>query len=159
MPRLPMLWRRSTMTTTKSSGAGTAARATQPIQYSKTLPRSMSAGNYFVPSLTGTADSELLSRFSEKFLPAETGDVLGDMHELRVLEQFLGRHVKLAGIRDVQCMLLWSEWVRTFRRRTPGFPKLIRENEFRDAVMDTFGVNTAQKGFRGEVYSGIKFSP
>lgn len=119
----------------------------------------MSAGNYFVPSLADPANSELLIRFGEKFLPTETVDGPEDYHELRVLEQFLGRHVKPAGIRDVQCMLLWSEWVRTFRRRTPGFPKLIREKEFRDAVMDTFAIDTADKGFRGEVYRGIKFVP
>jgi hypothetical protein len=147
------------MTNTKSSGSSAAVRAAQPEQFYQTSPRPVSAGDYLNPPFLDTAALEVMDRFSEKFLPAGTDAGPEEYHELRVLEQFLGRHVKPAGIRDVQCMLLWSEWVRTFCRRTPGFPKLIREKEFREVITGTFDTDIAHKGFRGNVYNGIKFVP
>jgi hypothetical protein len=147
------------MTPAKSSGTSSAVRAPQPEEFHKALPRPLSAGDYLDPAVTETAIPDVLNQFSERFMPADTEAGPADFHEFRVLEQFLGRHVKQVESRDVQCMLLWSEWVRTFRRRTTGFPKWIREKEFRIVITDTFGTDTADRGFRGEVYTGIKFVP
>jgi len=82
-----------------------------------------------------------------------------EAEELRIFREFLERHVQANGITDVQCMLLWSEWVRAFRRNVPGFPNLIREKEFRGVIADTYGVGIAYDGFRGAVYPGIRFVP
>jgi hypothetical protein len=82
-----------------------------------------------------------------------------EAEELRVFQEFLERHIQANGICDVQCMLLWSEWVRAFRRAVPGFPNLIREKEFRGVIADTYGVGIAHDGFRGAVYPGIRFVP
>ncbi|MFZ1128903.1 hypothetical protein [Methanoregula sp.] len=60
---------------------------------------------------------------------------------------------------SVQCMLLWSEWVRAFRRRISGFPKLIGKEEFHNAIADRFGAEMAYDGYRGAVYTGIRFVP
>jgi hypothetical protein len=79
--------------------------------------------------------------------------------ELRIFDEFLARHIQPDGICDVQCMLLWSEWVRTFRRLTAGFPRLIGEEEFRSVITDRFGLEIASDGFRGKVYPGIRFVP
>jgi len=83
----------------------------------------------------------------------------GELDELRAFDEFLARHVQANGICDVQCMLLWNEWVRTFRRNTHGFPKLILEKEFRSVIMDRFGVGISNEGFRGNVYPGIQYVP
>jgi hypothetical protein len=82
-----------------------------------------------------------------------------EAEELRIFQEFLELHVQANGICDVQCMLLWSEWVRDFRRKAPGFPNLIREKEFRGVVADTYGVGVVHDGFRGAVYPGIRFVP
>jgi len=79
--------------------------------------------------------------------------------ELRIFDEFLARHVQPDGICDVQCMLLWSEWVRSFRRLTAGFPRLIGEEELRSVITDRFGLEIASDGFRGKVYPGIRFVP
>jgi hypothetical protein len=79
--------------------------------------------------------------------------------ELRIFDEFLARHVQPDGICDVQCMLLWSEWVRSFRRLTARFPGLIGEEEFRSVITDRFGLEIASDGFRGKVYPGIRFVP
>jgi len=105
------------------------------------------------------ASAGMLRQFGEKFLL--TGIDLGSehFHELRTFDNFLACHVHENGIRDVQCMLLWSEWIRNYRRKAPGFPKLIHEEEFRNIITDTFGVKVADAGFRGAVYPGIRFVP
>jgi hypothetical protein len=102
---------------------------------------------------------EMLNRFGEQFQLTGMDIRQEEIHELRVFDEFLARHVQPNGIYDVQCMLLWSEWVRTFRSQIRGFPKLIREKEFRSVIMDKFGVAIAENGFRGAVYPGIRFVP
>ena len=72
-------------------------------------------------------------------------------NELKAFDEFLANHVRPNRICSVQCMLLWSEWVRTFRRRISGFPKLIGEEEFRNAITGAFGVEIADDGYRGRV--------
>lgn len=100
-----------------------------------------------------------LNRVREQFsLTGDTG--LDEFQELKVLEEFLMHHVQVNGIYDVQCMLLWSEWIRNFRRRTTGFPKLFRENEFSSIIMNNYGVEIAtHSSSRGAVYSGIRYIP
>ena len=48
-------------------------------------------------------------------------------------------------------------WV--FRRRISGFPKLIGKEEFHNAIADRFGADMAYDGYRGAVYTGIRFVP
>lgn len=105
------------------------------------------------------ANPGMMTRFGEKFLPTDTIVSPKEYHELKVLEQFLDRHVKPVGIRNVQCMLLWSEWVRTFRRRTPGFPEIVREKEFCSIIMDKFGIEIVTDEVRGPIYPGLRFVP
>jgi len=82
-----------------------------------------------------------------------------EYHELHALDQFLECHVQLNKIYDVQCMLLWSEWVRTFRNQATLFPKLILEKEFRNVILNSFQVEIINDEFRGAVYSGLHFVP
>jgi len=82
-----------------------------------------------------------------------------EAEELRIFHDFLVNHIQANGICDVQCMLLWSEWVRVFRRQLTGFPDLIREKEFRTVITERFGVGISEDGFRGAVYPGIRFVP
>ena len=101
----------------------------------------------------------MLDRFGEQ--ARLTGITLGsgEANEFRVFDEFLRRHVQPNRICDVQCMLLWSEWVRTFSRQTRAFPSLIRESEFRSVIMEMFGVNISNDSIRGSVYPGIRFVP
>jgi hypothetical protein len=119
----------------------------------------VSPGNSLFPVLMDKTDLEMLNRFGEQFQLTGMDINQEEIHELRVFDEFLARHVQPNGIYDVQCMLLWSEWVRTFRSQIHGFPKLIREKEFRSVIMDKFGVAIVENGFRGAVYPGIRFVP
>lgn len=147
------------MTPTKSSGAGIAFMTPRPEQFHQTAVRPISAGDSISPAFMDKANIEVLNSFDEKFQLTGIEVRYEELHELNVLKQFLGRHVKPAGICDVQCMLLWSEWVRTFKRQTLVFPKLILEKEFRCVIMNTFGIDVVDTDFRGAVYPGIKFIP
>ncbi len=82
-----------------------------------------------------------------------------ELDELNTFQKFLSKHVKPNSICDVQCMLLWAEWVRFYRRQTRKIPDLIREKEFRDLVMDRFDLSISEDGFRGYIYPGIKYVP
>jgi hypothetical protein len=119
----------------------------------------VSPGNSLFPVLTDKTNLDMLNRFGEQFQLTGMDINQEEIHELRVFDEFLAQHVQPNGIYDVQCMLLWSEWVRTFRSQIHGFPKLIREKEFRSVIMDKFGVAIAENGFRGAVYPGIRFVP
>ena len=146
------------MTTTKSSGT-VLVRTPQPKQVHTTADGAGRAGGGLHPTFMEEADLEMLIQFGEKFRLTGIDAGPEDSHEIKVLEQFLGRHVQKNQICDVQCMLLWNEWVRTFQRRTPGFPKLIREKEFRNVITENFNIKVARNGSRGVVYPGIKFVP
>ena len=123
------------------------------------MSRPVSAGSSLSPAVMDTTNLEMLNRFGEQFQVTGIGINPEEIHELRVLDEFLARHVQPNGIYDVQCMLLWSEWVRTFRSQIRGFPQLIRENEFRSVITEKFGLAIAENGFRGAVYPGIRFVP
>lgn len=145
------------MSTTKSSV--TLFRTPQPELFPRNASRQSGAGDYLSTVFMDKVSPGMLKRFGEQVRLTGINPGPEDLHELDILDQFLGRHVQENRICDVQCMLLWSEWVRTFRRQTPGYPKLILEKEFRAVIMDNFGVEIANDNPRGAVYSGIKFVP
>jgi len=102
-----------------------------------------------------TKGEELEKTYSDSGLevsPEELG-------ELKTFREFLARHIKPSAIRDVQCMLLWAEWVRFYKRQTKKVPDLILEKEFRDLILSQFGCPVAEDAVRGYVYPGIKYIP
>lgn len=105
------------------------------------------------------AARDLINEYGEKF--RLTGIDVGHeaFQEIKVLDEFLARHVQPTGTHDVQCMLLWSEWIRNFRRQVPGFPKLVYEKEFSSIVSDKFDVEIVRHPLKGEIYPGIRFRP
>jgi hypothetical protein len=141
------------MSTTESSDTCITFRVSRPEQCIDTAAGPGSSGDC-VSRDHGTLDS-----FGQQ--ARLTGITIGsdEADEFRVFDEFLARHVQPNRICDVQCMLLWSEWVRTFRRQTRAFPSLIRENEFRSVIMEMFGVGISNDTIRGSVYPGLKFVP
>jgi hypothetical protein len=99
------------------------------------------------------------NRFDEQFRSSGIDLSPEECYELRVFDEFLARHVQPNRVYDVQCMLLWNEWVRTLRRQIHGFPKLILEKEFLNVITEKFGVAITNDSFRGAVYPGIRFVP
>jgi hypothetical protein len=108
----------------------------------------------------------------ERFRPASEGEDLEktysdsglevspeELGELKTFREFLVRHIKPSAIRDVQCMLLWAEWVRFYKRQTKKVPDLILEKEFRDMILSRFGCTIAEDQVRGFVYPGVKYIP
>ncbi len=79
--------------------------------------------------------------------------------ELDTLQDFLSEHLKVIANADVQCMLIWTEWVRFCFRRTKKFPRLILEQEFTDIVTGLFGTTICLDDCRGRVYPGLRFVP
>jgi hypothetical protein len=105
------------------------------------------------PPVTGGEDLE--KTYSDSGLevsPEELG-------ELKTFQEFLAQHIRPSAIRDVQCMLLWAEWVRFYKRQTKKVPDLILEKEFRDLILSRFGCAVAEDEARGFVYPGIKYVP
>jgi len=147
-----LLWRFN-MSATNSQGTCIAFRTPRPEQFHTT------AGDFLSLTFLDKAGPGMPDRVGDRFRSAGIDISTEESSELDIFDEFLARHVQVNRICDVQCMLLWSEWVRTFRRRMPGFPNLIRENEFRSVITDTFGVEIADDGFRGNVYPGIRFVP
>jgi hypothetical protein len=82
-----------------------------------------------------------------------------ELKELKTFRKFLSRHIKPNAICDVQCMLLWAEWIRFYKKQTKKIPDLILEKEFRDLIMDQFDLSVTEDGFRGYIYPGIKYVP
>ncbi len=156
-----MLCWRIIMSTTKISGTRITSRIPVPKQFD--LIQDRSAGKreraHLFPGFIDKENLDTLNRFGEKFKLTGIDGNSSELHELNVFEAFLADHVQPNRICDVQCMLLWSEWVRTYQRQTYGFPNLIREKEFRNAITDKFGVEIANYEFRGAVYPGIRFVP
>ena len=149
------------MSATQSQGTGIAFRTPRQkqIYQTETGSRPVSAGNNRSPAVMEKTNLEMMNRFGEQFRLTGIEIDQEEIQELRVFDEFLARHVQPNGIYDVQCMLLWSEWVRTFRNHIQGFPKLIRENEFRGVITEKFGLSIAEDDFRGAVYPGIRFVP
>ncbi|MFA5347621.1 MAG: hypothetical protein WC294_05755 [Methanoregula sp.] len=83
----------------------------------------------------------------------------GELVELKTFREFLSQHIKPNAICDVQCMLLWAEWVRFYKKQTRKIPDLILEKEFRDLIINQFDLSVAEDGFRGFIYPGIKYVP
>jgi hypothetical protein len=82
-----------------------------------------------------------------------------ELVELKTFQEFLSQHVKPNAICDVQCMLLWAEWVRFYMKQTRKVPDLILEKEFRDLIINQFDLSVTEDGFRGFIYPGIKYVP
>jgi hypothetical protein len=106
-----------------------------------------------------TANTGILNRFNERYQSGGFDISRKEFSELRVFYEFLLHHVQPSRICDVQCMRLWTEWVRTFQRQTNDFPKQVLEKEFRNAIRDIFAVTIARDGSRGTVYPGLRFVP
>ncbi len=82
-----------------------------------------------------------------------------ELNELKIFQEFLSRHIKPNAICDVQCMLLWAEWIRFYKKQTRKIPDLILEKEFRNLIMNRFDLPVTEDGFRGYIYPGIKYVP
>ena len=81
------------------------------------------------------------------------------VEETEVAGRFLARHVTEDKSCDVQCMLLWTEWVRYHMREKKKrvFPEQVRLPEFNELVHAKFSPALAHDSFRGPVYVGIRF--
>ncbi len=81
------------------------------------------------------------------------------MEETTAAEKFLARHVTEDKTCDVQCMLLWTEWVRYHMRekKKREFPERIRLSEFNEMIHAKFSPGLAYDEFRGPLYVGIRF--
>jgi hypothetical protein len=82
-----------------------------------------------------------------------------ELGELKTFEDFLSLHIKPGAICDVQCMLLWAEWVRFYRKGRKKVPELILEKEFRNLIINRFDLSIGEDGLRGYIYPGIKYVP
>ena len=79
--------------------------------------------------------------------------------EFEIFRTFIMRHLRAIANADVQCMLLWTEWVRFHIRLTKKFPRLILEQEFRDVITGLFNTKVSLDEHRGRVYPGVGFIP
>lgn len=79
------------------------------------------------------------------------------MDELSSFEKFVTQHVRPDPERNVQCMLLWTEWVRYYVKETRNFPQQVMERQFFEMVAETYGVPVAVEDRRGPVYMGLRF--
>ena len=80
-----------------------------------------------------------------------------ELTELSAFEEFLARFVKPRADCAVQCMLLWAEWVRYYKKSTREFPALILEKNFMDLVTRQFDLRVSEDASRGFVFPGITF--
>jgi hypothetical protein len=146
------------MSSTQTTGTGTAFRILRPGEFP--VPGILkSGGDPLNPTPTDVPEAKGTERFSDLFRMSGINLSPEESRELRIFDEFLNRHVQPNENCDVQCMLLWSEWVRVFRRNVSGFPDLIREHEFRSAITGTFGVGIATDRWRGSVYAGVRYVP
>lgn len=130
------------MATVQSSRTGIASRTAEPARFRRITP-----GPGALARLDDTAEI--------------TANNAGprEVHELVALNEFLTEHVQPDALRDVQCMLLWSEWVRVYQRQNRTFPRVVLEKEFREAVVSRLGVDIMVDEVRGAVYPGLRFIP
>jgi len=147
------------MSSTKSTVTRIASARSRPEQFPRAAVRHLSAGEFLSPAFMNTTNSVMLDRFNERYQLNSVDISPDEVSELNVFHEFLAHHVQPGRTCDVQCMRLWSEWVRTFQRRTNGFPQQVLEKEFRNAITDIFGVVVAEDGFRGTIYPGLRFVP
>jgi len=144
---------------TPSPGTCSALRTAQLEQFHPAMGRPMSAGEGFFTGFLNNANICVMNHFYEQARLAGINIRLEEFCELTLFSEFLADHVQPDGTGNVQCMLLWNEWVRTFRRHTHQFPKLLLEKECRSVMMEKFGIGIIENGFRGTVYYGIRFVP
>ena len=130
------------MTSVQSTGTGNAGRTAEPKKF-----RQIAKSTAVITPFEGRAGIRGAALTSD------------DLHELVLLDEFFANHVRRDGLRDVQCMLLWSEWVRIFQRQTRMFPRFVLEKEFRENVMNRLGVDIAHDEMRGAVFPGLRFVP
>ncbi|MEI7856915.1 MAG: hypothetical protein WCH85_05350 [Methanomicrobiales archaeon] len=147
------------MSTTECSGACIAIVTPRQDQFIQATSGTVSNGDCLSSPILGQTTPGMLSQFGEQFRLTGIDITPDEINELRVFDEYLANHVQPNGFFNVQCMLLWNEWVRTFRRQTHGFPKLIREKEFRSVITDKFGVEICTERCRGAVYPGLRFMP
>lgn len=147
------------MSSTLIAGSGTAFKELRPGQFLRTadIPGNRDVSHSL--DFADVADNGNQDRFGELLRMSGIDLSPDESRELKIFDEFLLRHVQPNGNCDVQCMLLWNEWVRVFRRRASGFPNMIREKEFRSIITGTFGAGIATDGWRGAVYSGVRFVP
>ena len=79
------------------------------------------------------------------------------MDELSTFEEFTSQHIRPDPDRSVQCMLLWTEWVRFYMKQSRSFPEKVLEKTFFTMVADQFDSEIAVDDFRGPVYLGLCF--
>lgn len=128
------------MATTHSPGTCTAFRMPKPKQF-----RQVANGPVLPGYLGGPCEISEIDITPEEY------------RELRFFDDFLTNHVQPNRIYNVQCMMLWNEWVRTFIQQTREFPQLILEKECRTFITGKFGVEVASDSVRGAVYPGLRF--
>ncbi|MFA4850250.1 MAG: hypothetical protein WC626_11045 [Methanoregula sp.] len=139
-----------------SATAQTQVNSITTRNYPKTSVGNVNAQDGLSPVFM---DKTSITDYGERFQLSGINFSPEEMHELGIFNEFLSHHVLKNKISDVQCILLWNEWVRTFLRQTHEFPKLILENEFRTVVEEHLGAGIVNEDFRGAVYTGIKFVP
>ncbi|ABS54839.1 hypothetical protein Mboo_0317 [Methanoregula boonei 6A8] len=147
------------MSQIKSRGPVIPSRTAVAEQSRRIRGKPAGKGDHPLPEFIDKESLDTLSRFGEKFRLAGIEGEPWEFHELTVFNAFLEAHVRPNSTQSVQCMLLWSKWVRVFQRQTSGFPKLIREKEFSAIIRDTFGVAIANNDAQGKIFPGIKFVP
>ena len=106
-------------------------------------------------------ESNLFTKKSEELEETDLGvdATPEELGELKTFQEFLSRHIQPNAICDVQCMLLWAEWVRFYKKQTRKVPDLILEKEFRELILHQFDLTVGDDGFRGYIYPGIKYIP
>lgn len=91
--------------------------------------------------------------------PASSPDAKSLPDELDLFHGFTERHLRPYAKGDVQCMLIWAEWVRFHLKQTKDFPRLIREAEFNYLITGLFNTRIALDERRGRTYPGVRFVP
>ncbi len=148
------------MSTTTQTPESCIALGTPMVEeFHPSSARPTHAADLPAPDFPGAAPFLKRNRFFEQFRLGGIEISAEEFRELSIFDEFLGNHVRESGICSVQCMLVWNEWVRTFRRQTHEFPKLILEKEFCSVLTERFGVGVAEEDHRGTVFAGIRFVP
>jgi len=146
-------------TTTTQTPESCEATCSQPTEHYHPSAARYPASDRPVPCFNDAVPSLNRNRLFELFRLAGIDLSREEFQELSIFDEFLMSHIQEDGIFSVQCMLVWNEWVRTFRHKTHEFPHLILEKEFRSALTEKFDVAIEQEGHRGTVYAGIRYVP
>lgn len=81
------------------------------------------------------------------------------MEETQACRIFLSRHVAVDTSSNVQCMLLFTEWVRFSMKakRKRDFPKDVGIKEFTELIHEIYHPALTYDTFRGPLFVGIRF--